>query len=982
MAVCAGSRDRFAAGFRLGIVLFLVSTSSPIAAQDGRENLLSRYQQAVKSGESSWKDGRFEEAFAWFSSARELAREMADAGKEVWCLVRQGRLCWPVNRIEESGKFFSEALAAAARLESKKEAEEAQAALKAWELYAQGKEERLSGRYDESISSLGAAVSQAESSGSPELTVKCLRQLSLAHWGKQDLGAFLALNVRALEIARKLKDERERAKCLLNLGLYHFHLRSYDRALPFYSEALDISRAFRNKDDESICLKSLGISLMNLGFYERALDYLLAAYEIDRQSGSGRISPQVLNDLGEAFRMKGVMLADRRDLYGALDYYRQGLDLARQNGDQISEAILLNNLGRIYLDLGKFSTAIHYLQPLSSLVGNLPDQKTSAEILNNIGACKLKMGDSDAARRYFLRALERGGQGAANQFLWETLYHLGECYESQRDHERALTCYRGSIEAIDFIRSRILEDEFKAGFGRNKLKVYEALVALIFPLGNVADPQNKAAEVFRIVERAKARAFLETLGSIRPTLSSSLESPLNDQERLISRHITALIKEMARKNLPPSRRQELEAALRRAEDQYLEFHSRAIMDTEEPAGQPGFFSPALPVTLEQAQSVLLDEKTAILEYFLGENRSLLLLVTKTDIRIFPLPPRGEVEEALFPYIKLLSDPPKGRWKGLAAGQSLFRVLLSEAMTALPESIENLIIIPDGGLFDLPFETLPLPSTAPSSEEEFLIFRHAVSYAASCSSLLLLKERKASDRAPRRLLALANPEYPRQAATLRKEKVNPAGLMKSIYESEGFKLVPLKQSRKEVRTIARFFPEGARDIYLGREASEERIKTAALEDYGIIHLACHGYGDARIPFRSGLFLSLHDGQREDGLLQAREIAHLRLRAGLVVLSACRSSQGYIERGEGTMGLNRVLFFAGAQSVVSSLWEVGDRAAAEFMGRFYGHLFRGESKALALRSAKLRMLLSGYSHPFYWAAFVLHGEALAGIGPDGL
>jgi CHAT domain-containing protein len=264
----------------------------------------------------------------------------------------------------------------------------------------------------------------------------------------------------------------------------------------------------------------------------------------------------------------------------------------------------------------------------------------------------------------------------------------------------------------------------------------------------------------------------------------------------------------------------------------------------------------------------------------------------------------------------------------------------------------------------------------------LISRYAVSYAASCSSLLFLKERRAAGPAPRKLLALANPEYPRLGSSLGGEKINPAGLMKSIYESEGFELVPLKQSRKEVQAIARFFREGARDIFLGREASEERIKTAALEDYGIIHLACHGYEDARVPFRSGLFLSLHDGQREDGLLQAREIAHLRLRAGLVVLSACRSSQGYIERGEGTMGLNRVLFYAGAKSVLSSLWEVGDRAAAEFMGRFYDHLFRGESKTLALRSAKLKMLNSGYGHPFYWAAFVLHGDALTGIGADGL
>ena len=980
MAVCAGSRNRFAA-FRLGIVIFLVSAPSPVAAQDGREKLLSRYQQAVKSGESSWKDGRFEEAFAWLGSARELAGEMGDAGKEVWCLVRQGRLCWPINRIDESGKFFSEALAAATRLEAKKEAEEAQAALKAWELYARGKEERLSGRYDESISSLSAAVSQAESSGSPELTVKCLRQLSLSQWGKQDSEAFLALNIRAQEIAKKLKDKREQAKCLLNLGLYYSHLESYDRALPFYSAALEISRAFRNKDDESICLKSLGVILMNLGFYERALDYLLAAYDIDRPSRFG-VSPQLLNHLGSVFWAKGMIFSGQTGLYAALEYYRESLDLARENGDWMSEAMLLNNIGRVYLDLGKFSTALHYLDSISSFRAEPPDPKTLSDIYMNMGTCRLRKGEIETASGHFLKALELGGQAGGNPFLWEVLYFLGECYRIQGDRERALACYRSSADAIDYLRSRILEDEFKAGFARNKLKVYEALVALILRPDDVAEHQNRAAEVFGIVERAKARAFLDTLGSIRPTLSSSLESPLNDQERLISGHITALIKEIARKNLPPGRRLELEATLRRAEDQYLEFHSRAMNDEVESVEQLRFLSPALPVTLEKAQSALLDEKTAILEYFLGENQSLLLLVTKTDIRIFPLPPRAEVEGTLFPYIKLLSDPPKGSWKGLAAGHNLFLVLLSEALPTLPESIENLIIIPDGGLCGLPFETLPLPSAAPTSHGEFLISRYAVSYAASCSSLLLLKERRAAGPVPRKLLALANPEYPRQGSSLGGEKVNPAGLMKSIYESEGFELVPLKQSRKEVRAIARFFPEGARDIYLGRAASEETVKTAALENYGIIHLACHGYQDERVPFRSGLFLSLHDGQREDGLLQAREIAHLRLRAGLVVLSACRSSRGYIERGEGTMGLNRVLFLAGAQSVLSSLWEVGDRAAAEFMGLFYGHLFRGESKTLALRSAKLRMLNSGQRHPFYWAAFVLHGDGLTGIGPDGL
>jgi len=86
---------------------------------------------------------------------------------------------------------------------------------------------------------------------------------------------------------------------------------------------------------------------------------------------------------------------------------------------------------------------------------------------------------------------------------------------------------------------------------------------------------------------------------------------------------------------------------------------------------------------------------------------------------------------------------------------------------------------------------------------------------------------------------------------------------------------------------------------------------------------------------------------------------------------------VERGEGVFGLTRAFFYAGAQSVLSSLWKIDDRVSAEFMALFYQHLAEGKNKALALRLTKLEMMKSKYKSPFYWAAFILNGDAASGV-----
>jgi CHAT domain-containing protein len=133
-------------------------------------------------------------------------------------------------------------------------------------------------------------------------------------------------------------------------------------------------------------------------------------------------------------------------------------------------------------------------------------------------------------------------------------------------------------------------------------------------------------------------------------------------------------------------------------------------------------------------------------------------------------------------------------------------------------------------------------------------------------------------------------------------------------------------------------------------------------------------DEGSPSRSSLVLALDNDPEEDGLLQVSEIYDLKLDCDLVVLSACRTGRGQLLSSEGILGLSRAFLYAGARSVVVSLWDVSDISTAHFMKDFYKHLLSDDSGATALRKAKLQMLQGSKQkrHPYYWAPFVVIGR----------
>jgi CHAT domain-containing protein len=165
------------------------------------------------------------------------------------------------------------------------------------------------------------------------------------------------------------------------------------------------------------------------------------------------------------------------------------------------------------------------------------------------------------------------------------------------------------------------------------------------------------------------------------------------------------------------------------------------------------------------------------------------------------------------------------------------------------------------------------------------------------------------------------------------------------------------------------------VFVGREAGEKTFKALAPQ-YATIHLATHGVLDNRDPLNSYLLLTKTEDETEnDGLLHAREIIDLNLDADLAVLSACETGNGRISPGEGVIGMSWAFLVAGARSVVVTQWRVNSASTARLMENFYQAMARqrdlnGRSKSQAIREASLRLLKDRrYSHPFYWAGFVL-------------
>jgi CHAT domain-containing protein len=297
--------------------------------------------------------------------------------------------------------------------------------------------------------------------------------------------------------------------------------------------------------------------------------------------------------------------------------------------------------------------------------------------------------------------------------------------------------------------------------------------------------------------------------------------------------------------------------------------------------------------------------------------------------------------------------------------------------------KRLLIVSEGVLQYIPFGTLQNPV---ASDSRPLIVDHEIVSLPSASVLSVLRRESAAREIPgKRLAVFADPVFdkndPRVArnkdrTTGVSESDSPNWIKRSATESGLQDFVRLRFSRDEADQITRFVPEGNKLNALDFAASRTTATSPELEQYAILHFATHGIINNQHPELAGVVLSLVDeqGRPQNGFLRLFDIYNLNLRADLVVLSACQTALGKDIKGEGLVGLTRGFMYAGAPRVVASLWQIDDRATAEFMKRFYeGMLAKGLRPAAALRAAQVSMWKEKrWADPYSWAAFTVQGE----------
>jgi CHAT domain-containing protein/tetratricopeptide (TPR) repeat protein len=806
--------------------------------------------------------------------------------------------------------------------------------------------------YAQALERYEKSLALSETLGDKAGIASTLGNIGLIHYLQGNYAQALEYNHKILVMFEALGDKRRMRAALNNLGAIYDSLGDYARALEYYQKSLPLQEAFGDKNGVAGVLNNIGTVYSFQGDYAQALRHYQQSLALREAIGDKSGIGDSLHDIGRVHRFQG-------DYAQAFRHYQQSLALRETIGDKSGIASTLNNIGLTYSLQGDYAKALEYHQQSLALREAIGDKAGIADALNNMGEAFEKQGRYPQALDTASRAAALAGQIGYSRALWKAHFTAGVAYRALNQPALARPAFEESITTIEALRANV------AGGVGERQRFFESKVSPYHAMVDLLAHEGRPAEALIFAERAKSRALLDVLRTGRANVTKAMTGQEQEQERKLNGQLVALNTQISRESARPqpdqARLTELKAQLQKARLDFEAFQTNLYGAHPELRSKRG---EAQPLRLEEAASLLPDAASALLEYIVTDDKTYLFAITKaagkteTDIRVYTLPvKRDELTRQTESFRRQLA----GRDLGFRdAAAKLYDLLLKPAQAQL-RGKTSLIIVPDDKLWDLPYQAL---LAAPN---RFMIENASIAYAPSLTVLREMMKRRRNQRGDSgsgTLLALGNP-------ALGKETIERAAL---ALRDE--KLTPLPEAELEVKALSRLYGMSRSKVYIGAEASEDRLKVEAAQAR-VLHFATHGILNNASPIYSHLALAQGD-KNEDGLLEAWELMRLDLKADLAVLSACETARGRFGAGEGVIGLSWALFVAGVPSTVVSQWKVESASTRDLMLSFHAQLKAPPSKAKrtkaeALRQAALKLMKNPEtSHPFYWAGFVLVGD----------
>jgi CHAT domain-containing protein len=658
-----------------------------------------------------------------------------------------------------------------------------------------------------------------------------------------------------------------------------------------------------------------GEALLDLAQYAEAVEQGNRALEwFEREKSDDRdIQIGALTVLALASALKGDPQTAR-----SLRDRIQAVNTGRLAGDQFASLKTLS-LAKVNLAMRQYAEAYKVLEAdrgfeVRSAIERLLHGARQADWmwqalprLYMIHKALLGSGRVAEAKKGFDELLAAPQTEQNGEIHWMLLFDRGQIAEQEGDLDAAVEFYRRATEVIERMRSSINTEVNKIGFVGDKQEVYARGIGVLFKLRRFDDAGAW-------IDRAKSRALVDLLASRQEITATRYARNAASRVAVaaaVSRHRTA--ETMVVAQLSPATLGERRAAL-----------GVAVTDLRRVAPDLASLVTTTSLAATELRALAAPDEVIVQYYQRGE--LLYASVIGEHIAGFALDGKGLADEVR----RFREAVANTRQNPSSLAVALHQRLIAPIEKSL--SGKRLLIVPHGALHYVPFAALSDGKTA-------LIERFSLRVLPSVSVIRFL--RKPSGAAPSKMLALGNPD-------LRDSKLDLPG------------------AEREARQLFDGIPESR--LLVRGEATKAAFRELA-PAYRFVHIAAHGEFEAAAPLSSRLYFAR--SATDDGELTAGDVYSIELDADLVTLSACETGLGEVMDGDEVVGLMRGFLYAGASSVVGSLWRVSDATTTTLMLRFYDNLKR-MPKDDALRDAQLN-LRKTRAHPFYWAAFYLTGES---------
>jgi CHAT domain-containing protein/Tfp pilus assembly protein PilF len=770
-----------------------------------------------------------------------------------------------------------------------------------------------------------------------------------------------------------------RGRILVNQGSYMQALPiqgNYLRALEYQEKSLKMSEELGNKGAVAVDLHNIGAIYDHQGAKQQALEYYKKSLKIKEEINNQDSIATTWNNIGALYGSQG-------NYEQAIEAFQKSLKIREGLSEKSRIAEVLHNIGVLHYLRGDYAQALAYNQRSLKLA---EDYALIAQIFTNRGETYLKMKEYASAIEFADRAADSATRADLSDVYWDARTIAGKTHLALNQGEQAEKAFLDAIQAVEKLRQQV------AGGEQARSRFFEGRVAPYYAMVELLIARNDLPQALAYAERAKGRVLLDVLNDGRVNITKTMTDDEINRDRTLIAEIASLNQQIARQKLSSQTAdpqvRALNTRLEKARLEYESFQTSLYIQHPQLKVQRG---QTQPMTLDKTAELLTDGKTALLEFVISEEKSYLFVITKSAspsesvkvpllLKVYPLNIKSKELAEMAEAFRLKAAERDLTIKRSA--QQLYDLLISPAEGQL-QGISKLCIVPDGALWNLPFQALH------QGRKGYLLERFAIFYAPSLSVLREMirkgnNERSESDPgrvnavgiqpavissktgAPE-LLAVGNPAF--GGKTIAK--------ITSVYREDTFS--PLPDAEKEVNILGQLYGHSRSKVLFREQAQEGTVKTEA-DKYSVLHFATHAILDDNSPMYSRILLSdTATGNQEDGMLEAWEFMKLDLRARLVVLSACQTARGRIAAGEGIIGMSWALFVAGSPAVVVTQWKVDSARSSELMVEFHRNLLKktpgnrpAMSKSEALRQAALKLLRGHYIHPAFWAGFILIGD----------